>query len=81
MFCFTGISKLLIGGRKELKKLIHGDHNSLARALLNSIKNHDLLMFRCLVQEFRADVTQKISLDDEKPTSFVLQAMAVEFPR
>ena len=83
MFCFTGISKLLIGGRKELKKLIHGDQNSLARALLNSIKKRDLLMLRCLTEEFKAVVTQMVDLENEKstPTTFVLLAMAAEFPR
>ena len=43
-FLFAGISKLVMSGRKELKKLLHSDQDFMAQALLNSIKKRDLLM-------------------------------------
>ena len=69
-------------GRKELMAILSlHDSQSFARALLNSIKRSDLLMFRFLLEELKADVTQRIEIDDHKPTTFVLQALAVEFQR
>ena len=72
-----------MSGRKELKKLLHNDQDFMARALLNSIKKRDLLMLRCLTEEFKADVTQMVDPENEKstPTTFVLLAMAAEFQR
>ena len=80
-FVLSGISRLLIGEKKELKKLLRNDQNSLGRALRNSIKKCDLLMVRCLIEEFKVDVTQLVNLGDEKSTTFVLLAMEAEFQR
>ena len=80
-FVLSGISRLLIGEKKELKKLLRNDQNSLGRALRNSIKKCDLLMVRCLIEEFKVDVTQLVNLCDEKSTTFVLLAMEAEFQR
>ena len=80
-FVLSGISRLLIGEKKELKKLLCNDQNSLGRALRNSIKKCDLLMVRCLIEEFKVDVTQLVNLGDEKSTTFVLLAMEAEFQR
>ena len=70
-------------GQKEFKKLLRSDQACLSRALLNSIKKRDLLMFRCLIEEFKVDVSQPFDLENEKPTptTFLLQAIAMEYKR